>query len=98
MIYLLIDRYYAWFDAHHLGFLRVFTFATFQVTAAILLSFILCIALGPMVIRWLRDQKIGDMAQLDPAESDKLMAPKRGTPTMGGLLIIASIAITLLLL
>ncbi len=98
MIYLLVDRYRAWLESHGLGFLRVFTFPTFQVTASILLSFILCIALGQPVINWLRRQKIGDQPEFDHAELNKMMKEKKGTPTMGGVLIIASIAVTTLLL
>jgi phospho-N-acetylmuramoyl-pentapeptide-transferase len=98
MIYLLVDRWYEWLHAHGLGFLRVFLSATFQVTAAILFSFLICILLGPKVIAWLRKQKIGDDPSFDQAEMDKLMAGKKGVPTMGGLLIILSIVTSTLLL
>jgi phospho-N-acetylmuramoyl-pentapeptide-transferase len=98
MIYLFVQHLLAWLEAHHLGFLRVFTFVTFQATASILLSFFICILFGPRVIAWLRRQKIGDLASFDQAEMDKLMEGKRGTPTMGGLLIISSIAVTTVLL
>jgi len=59
MIYLLVDRWYEWLHAHGLSFLRVFLAPTFQVTASILLSFLICILLGPTVIAWLRKQKSG---------------------------------------
>ena len=98
MIYLLVDRWRVWLDAHRLGFLRVFTFATFQVTAAILVSFLICILLGPRVIAKLRKQKIGDQPHFDQAEMDQLMAGKKGVPTMGGILIILSIVCATLLL
>jgi len=98
MIYLLVDRWYEWLHAHGLSFLRVFLAPTFQVTASILLSFLICILLGPTVIAWLRKQKIGDAPNFDQAEMDKLMALKKGVPTMGGLLIILSIVVSTLLL
>jgi phospho-N-acetylmuramoyl-pentapeptide-transferase len=98
MIYLLVDHYLKWLEAHGLGFLRVFTFPSFQVVASILLSFLLCIIVGPSVIEWLRRQKIGDRPEFDQADLNKLMEGKKGTPTMGGILIISSIAITTLLL
>jgi phospho-N-acetylmuramoyl-pentapeptide-transferase len=98
MIYLLVDRYLKWLESHGLGFLRVFTFATFQVVAAIVLSFLICIFIGPPFIRWLRRQKIGDQAEFDQAELNRMMEGKKGTPTMGGVLIITSIAISTLLL
>src|SRR4029079_761681 len=49
------------------------------------------------VIRWLRRQKIGDVPSFDHAEVDKMMEGKKGTPTMGGVLIIFSIALTVFL-
>jgi phospho-N-acetylmuramoyl-pentapeptide-transferase len=98
MIYLLVERYLRWLEAHGLGFLRVFTFTTFQVVAAILLSFLICVIIGPSLIEWLRKQKIGDNPEFDQAELNKLMASKKGVPTMGGVLIISAIAISTLLL
>ena len=98
MIYLLVQHLRIWLDAHHLGFLRVFTAVEFQATAAIVLSFVICLALGPRVIAWLRKQKIGDLPDFDQAEINKLMEGKKGTPTMGGVLIISSIFVTTILL
>ncbi len=98
MIYLLVEHLRAWLEAHNLGFLRVFHFVTFQVTSAMVLGFVLVLALGPRLIRWLRRQKIGDRPEFDQEEVNKLMSMKSGTPTMGGLLIIASIFTTALLL
>jgi len=98
MIFLIVKQFQRWLEEHQLGFLRVFTFPEFQATASILISFAICIAFGPWIIGWLRRQKIGDLAQFDQVDVDKLMKDKKGTPTMGGLLIIASIAITTLLL
>src|SRR4051812_14491132 len=98
MLYLLIKRHLAGLEAHNLGFLRVFTFVTFQALAAVVMSFLFVLVLGPPVIGWLRKQKIGDLPDFDQAEMNKLMASKAGTPTMGGVLIIAAITITTLLL
>jgi phospho-N-acetylmuramoyl-pentapeptide-transferase len=98
MIYLLIKSWLEWLESIELGFLRVFTFVTFQATVSVLLSFVICVALGPRIINWLRRQKIGDMPEFDQAEVNKLMEAKKGTPTMGGVLIIFSIAITTFLL
>jgi phospho-N-acetylmuramoyl-pentapeptide-transferase len=98
MIHFLVDQHYPWIEAHHLGFLRVFLAVTFRSTVALVLAFVLSVSFGPGFIRWLRRTKIGDLASFDQAEIDKLMADKKGTPTMGGLLIIAAIAFTTLLL
>ena len=98
MIYLLVEHFLKWLETHGLGFLRVFTFPSFQLVAAILLSFLICVFVGPRLIEWLRRQKIGDRPEFDQADLNKLMEGKKGTPTMGGMLIISAIAITTLLL
>jgi len=59
---------------------------------------VLVVALGPRVINWLRKQKIGDNPDFDRADMNELMKDKKNTPTMGGVLIIAAIAGTTLLL
>src|SRR5215208_3873528 len=98
MIYWLLHRSYDYLEDHSLGFLHVFEYTTFRSIAAVIVSFLICILLGPAVIRWLRSQKISDLAGFDQAEIDVLMASKKGTPTMGGILIVSSILITTLLL
>jgi phospho-N-acetylmuramoyl-pentapeptide-transferase len=98
MLYLLIRQFYPLLYAHHLGFLRLFLDVTFQSTAAIIFSFVIVLLLGPKSIAWLRHQKIGDLPNFDQAEINRLMEGKRGTPTMGGILIIFAIAITVLTL
>lgn len=84
-------------EAHGFGFLRVFNFVTFQSAFAVLLSFLIVLLLGKPVIGWLRARKIGDNPDFDRADMNAIMADKRGTPTMGGLLIIGSILLTTLL-
>src|SRR3954469_19376724 len=98
MIFLLVNHFQHWLDHHGLGFLRVFNPVTFQSAAAVLISFVIVLALGPWVINWLRKQKIGDNPDFDQAHLNELMKSKKGTPTMGGVLIIFSIAATTLLL
>jgi len=98
MIYLLVREFLPWLEANGLGFLRVFNFVIFQTTAATLVSFLTVLMTGERVIRWLRLQKIGDGATFDQAQMDELMKSKKGTPTMGGVLIIGAIALATLLL
>jgi phospho-N-acetylmuramoyl-pentapeptide-transferase len=98
MFFLLVRSSQQWLEAHNLGFLRVFTFVTFQATVAVVLSFFFCIFLGPPVINWLRRHKVGDQAKFDHVDMDEKMKDKAGTPTMGGVLIIASIFVTTILL
>src|SRR5688500_1553771 len=98
MLFLLVRHYRDWLESHGLGFLRVFTFATFQSVAAVLISFLICVLLGGRVIEWLRRTKIGDNPNFDQAQLNEVMAGKKGTPTMGGILVIAAIATAVLLL
>ena len=98
MIYLLVKSHLQWLEAHGLGFLRLFTDVGFQTTAAVMLSFVLVLLAAPGVITWLRRMKIGDQPNFDQAQVNAMMQAKRGTPTMGGILIIGAIALTTLLL
>ena len=63
MFYLLVKKNLLWLTAHKIGFLRVFTFVTFQAILAVMVSFLIVYLLAPGVIRWLRAQKIGDNAK-----------------------------------
>ncbi|MFT3786264.1 MAG: phospho-N-acetylmuramoyl-pentapeptide-transferase [Tepidisphaeraceae bacterium] len=94
MLALLIRQNLAWLEAHGLGFLRLFTFVTFQTVVALMASFVIVLGLGPRVIAWLRHQKIGDNPEFDQADINKAMDAKRGTPTMGGVLIVGAIVAT----
>ncbi|HWP40703.1 MAG TPA: phospho-N-acetylmuramoyl-pentapeptide-transferase, partial [Tepidisphaeraceae bacterium] len=98
MIYLLVKSHLQWLEAHGLGFLRLFTDVGFQTTAAVIVSFMLVLVAAPAVIAWLRRMKIGDQPNFDQAQVNAMMEAKRGTPTMGGILIIGAIALTTLLL
>jgi phospho-N-acetylmuramoyl-pentapeptide-transferase len=98
MLFALAKHFKDWLESHGLGFLRVFTFPTFQSVVAVLVSFFICLLLGSRVIEWLRRKKIGDNPNFDQADLNKIMEGKKGVPTMGGLLIIASIATAVLLL
>jgi phospho-N-acetylmuramoyl-pentapeptide-transferase len=98
MINVLVNLWLEWLEAHRLGFLRVFTYPEFQAIVAIILSFLLVVVPAPRVIAFLRRMKIGDAPNFDQAQLNALMEGKRGTPTMGGILIIFAIAVTVLLL
>ncbi len=100
MLHLLVERNLAWFEAHHMGFFRVFTREQdpFRQVMAVMLSFLVCIVMGPPVIRWLRARKIGDAASFDQVQLDELMKTKKGVPTMGGVFIVGSVVLSVLLL
>lgn len=59
----------------------------------LLISLLLCIYLGPAVIRFLRWLKFGQNINEDAPETHRI---KQGTPTMGGLLIVGVVAISVL--
>src|SRR5436190_19967647 len=98
MFYHFVNTHKEWLEENGLGFLRVFTYVTFQAVAALVLSFLIVLFFAPAVVRWLRKQKIGDITKHDAANVDVLFAGKKGTPTMGGVLIVASIFVSVLLL
>ncbi len=76
------------------GFLRVFQYLTFRAVMAALTALLIGLAAGPAVIRRLRALKIGQPIRSYGMESH---LAKSGTPTMGGVLILISIASATLL-
>ena len=74
--------------------LNVIQYITFRTAAASLTALVISLLLGPWLIRKLREFQIGQIVRHEGPASH---APKAGTPTMGGLLILtASIVPTLL--
>lgn len=73
---------------------RVFQYLTFRAILGALTALMLSLMVGPWMIRKLTRQKIGQMVRDDGPQSH---FSKKGTPTMGGTLIIFAIAISTLL-
>lgn len=76
------------------GFFRVFQYLTFRAVMAALTALLMGLLAGPYVIRRLTELKIGQPVRGYGMESH---LSKRGTPTMGGVLILLSIAVSTLL-
>ena len=76
------------------GFLRVFQYLTFRAVMAALTALLIGLAAGPKVIAMLRALKIGQPIRGYAMETH---LSKSGTPTMGGVLILASLSISTLL-
>jgi phospho-N-acetylmuramoyl-pentapeptide-transferase len=76
------------------GYFRVFQYLTFRAVMAALTALLIGLAAGPYVIRRLRELKIGQPIRGYGMESH---LSKSGTPTMGGVLILLSIATSTLL-
>lgn len=93
LFYELLYRNYA-AQAPSLKVLNVFQYVTFRTAYAAITALALSLAFGPLVIRKLRDFKFGQEIR---AEGPASHQAKRGTPTMGGVLIIGSVFISTLL-
>jgi len=77
-----------------LGALNVFRYITFRAAYAAITALLVCFVLGPPMIEWLRRVKLGQKIR---AEGPQAHLAKAGTPTMGGLLIVAAIVVPTLL-
>jgi phospho-N-acetylmuramoyl-pentapeptide-transferase len=77
------------------GLLNLIRYISFRAGAATATALAIGLLLGPVFIRWLRaKQGKGQPIRSDGPQSH---LAKRGTPTMGGLLILISVAISVLL-
>src|SRR6476620_8331245 len=76
------------------GFFRVFQYLTFRAVMAAMTALLIGLIAGPWVIRHLASLKIGQPVRGYGMQSH---LSKSGTPTMGGVLILLSIAISTLL-
>ncbi len=77
----------------HLSALNVFRYITFRSVWALVTAMLISVLVGPSFIAWLRRLKFGQYIQ----EDVKAHQIKAGTPTMGGLLIAFSLAVSVLL-
>lgn len=80
--------------------LRLFGYISFRVAMAGLTAFVIALALGAPVIRWLRSHKVLE----DVTKTDLAPLPKRpgaiskaGTPTMGGSFLVAALLASVVL-
>lgn len=73
---------------------NVFRYITFRAAYATITALLISFALGPWLIDRLRRMKIGQTIREDGPETHR---PKAGTPTMGGVLIVAATVVPTLL-
>src|SRR5579864_4861804 len=96
----LLDRAAGTVWAERLSALRLFRYITVRSAGAAVTALLLSWWLGPKVIAWLKQLKFGQEYK-DKAESASEMTArllsKKGTPTMGGILIILALNFTTLL-
>jgi phospho-N-acetylmuramoyl-pentapeptide-transferase len=88
--------YYLSAFSEQLPFLNVFRYLTFRTIGAVLTALLIALVIGPQFIAWLkRKQGKGQPIREDGPASHLLT--KKGTPTMGGLLILISLTVSALL-
>ena len=79
----------------HPGILNLFRYITFRAGAATFTALVLGLLIGPKFIGWLRVRQGKGQPIRDDGPLSHLA--KRGTPTMGGLMILTSITVSMLL-
>ncbi len=89
MLYSLLYNLHDWFSP-----LNVFRYITFRTALAVITAMLVTFILGPWVIRRLRRLSVTQQIRDDGPQTH---VDKAGTPTMGGVLIVISILITILL-
>ncbi len=73
---------------------NVFRYITFRTIYATITALVICFVIGPWLIRKLQSMQIGQQIREDGPQSHLV---KKGTPTMGGVLIIFSVVVSTLL-
>ena len=76
------------------SFFNVFRYITFRTIYAAITALVICFVVGPWLIRKLHELQIGQTIREDGPDSH---LAKKGTPTMGGILIIFAVTISTLL-
>jgi phospho-N-acetylmuramoyl-pentapeptide-transferase len=75
-------------------FFNLFTYISFRAAGAVVTALLLAFVLGPAIIRRLHALKVGQVVRVDFLASHQ---GKRGTPTMGGVLILLCTVVPTLL-
>lgn len=89
MLHWLAEYLTQYYSAFH-----VFSYLTFRAIVSTLTALFISLYFGPKLIRYLQKMQIGQTVRDDGPESH---LSKSGTPTMGGILILASIVVSVLL-
>jgi phospho-N-acetylmuramoyl-pentapeptide-transferase len=77
------------------GELRLFQYLTFRSGGAVITALLISWLIGPAVIRWLKSKQ--PQGQPIRADGPETHFKKKGTPTMGGVLILVSVSVSTLL-
>jgi len=68
-----------------------------RIAGAAVVSYLIVMALGPTMIRFLIRKKMGDRPEFNHADLNELTRSKGNTPTMGGILIVISVGFSTML-
>jgi phospho-N-acetylmuramoyl-pentapeptide-transferase len=82
--------------AEQFSALNVFRYLTFRTGGAIITALVISFLFGPVVINMLRDRQKGGQPIRENGPTSHLLT-KKGTPTMGGFLILLALTIATLL-
>ncbi|MCL2156028.1 MAG: phospho-N-acetylmuramoyl-pentapeptide-transferase, partial [Leptospirales bacterium] len=77
----------------YVSYFRLFQYISFRAMFAALTSLILVLILGNLIIKWLQRLKLGEEIRTLGPESHK---SKAGTPTMGGVIIIGAVIVSII--
>ncbi len=77
-----------------IGPLNLFRYITFRSGGAVMTALLVSFVFGPAIIRWLKSRQPNATVREDTPESH---LAKKGTPTMGGVLILLAVAVSTLL-
>jgi len=71
----------------------VIEFITVRATLAAISAFLIVMMIGPRMIQWLARKQLGEQVRTELAANGVDHSHKRGTPTMGGVIIVSAIVI-----
>src|SRR6478752_7727992 len=104
MLFYLSQAILEWADgtswAGYVSWMRLFRYITFRTAGAAVSALLLSWLLGPRVIAWLKELKFGQEYKDRAEEGGDLKArilSKKGTPTMGGIMIVLAVDLSALL-
>jgi len=93
---MLYHLFYQFKDA--ISFFNVFKYITFRASMAALTTFVITIVFGKYIIQFLKKRRIKEHIRKDECpQLFDMQHHKQGTPTMGGLIIVISVALATIL-
>ncbi len=91
--------YYLFYPLHEVfSIFNIFRYITFRASMAVITSFLISVIFGPAMIKMLTKLSIGEnIRKEESAKLYDLHRQKQGTPTMGGILILLAVFVSVLL-